>query len=329
MSDLEDLIDPEELEELRQAVSSLRSEIEERFGGNRPEPSGFVETLSERAEAFDPIALFQLLRSRYSWSPRRQRAPAVDSFGLDPEALERARPLLNYLFERWWRVRVSGEANLPTAGSTIFVANRSGVFPYDGLMLSHAVEKFCGPEHRPRFLVADWLVGLAFAQPLLSRLGGVRACAENAERILDEENWLIAFPEGQKGALKHFHDRYRLQRFARGGFVSIAIRKKARIIPVSIIGAEEVHPILLESKFLSQLLGFPALVTPTFPLLGPLGLLPLPSRWRIRFGQPVEFSDTDLEAADDPLYLNRINEQIRSTIQRMLQSEIRERSSIF
>lgn len=329
MADLEDLIDPAELEELRQAVASLRSEIEERFGGSRPEPRSFVEELSERAGAFDPIALFEMLRSRYSWSPRRQREPVVDSFGLDPEALERARPWLSYLFERWWRVRISGEANLPDSGRTIFVANRSGVFPYDGLMLAHAVEMLRGQGFRPRFLIADWLVGLAFAQPLLTRLGGVRACAENAERILDDGNWVIAFPEGQKGALKHFHDRYRLQRFARGGFVSIAIRKRARIIPVSIVGAEEVHPILLESKFLTQLLGFPALLTPTFPHLGPLGLLPLPSRWRICFGQSIEFSDVDLDAADDPLYVNRVNEQIRSAIQRMLHSEIRERSSVF
>ena len=170
---------------------------------------------------------------------------------------------------------------------------------------------------------------MPFAQPLLSRLGAVRACAPNAERILDEHGLLIAFPEGQRGALKLFHDRYRLQRFARGGFVSIAIRKRARIIPVSVIGAEEVHPILLESQFLSRLLGFSALVTATFPHFGALGLLPLPSRWRIRFGEPIEFSRVAAEKADDPLHVNRVKDEVRSTVQRMLDREIRERSSVF
>ena len=280
-------------------------------------------------QAFDPIELFQLLRQRYSWSPRRQREPAVDSFGFDPEALERARPLLNYLFDRWWRVQVSGGERVPESGGSIFVANRSGIFPYDGLMLAHAIECLGVAKLRPRFLIADWLAGLPFAQPLLSRLGAVRACAPNAERILDEHGLLIAFPEGQRGALKLFHDRYRLQRFARGGFVSIAIRKRARIIPVSVIGAEEVHPILLESQFLSRLLGFSALVTATFPHIGALGLLPLPSRWRIRFGEPIEFSRVAAEKADDPLHVNRVKDEVRSTVQRMLDREIRERSSVF
>jgi 1-acyl-sn-glycerol-3-phosphate acyltransferase len=196
-------------------------------------------------------------------------------------------------------------------------------------MISQAVAREFGGEHRPRFLIADWLASLPFAQSMLARVGGVRACADNAERLLRSGRGVIAFPEGQKGALKLFHDRYRLQRFARGGFVSIAIRAGAVIVPVGVVGAEEVHPVLYESHFVSRLLGVPALVTPTFPHLGALGLVPLPSRWRIRFGEPISFAGVAAGAADDPLFVNRATERVRATIQRMLDEEVRRRQSVF
>jgi len=196
-------------------------------------------------------------------------------------------------------------------------------------MLAHAVEREVPRRERPRFMVADWLVTLPFVQPALARLGGVRACRENAERLLGSGESVVAFPEGQKGALKPFRERYRLQRFGRGGVVSLAVRLRATVVPVAVVGAEEAHPILMRPQLAERLLGVPIPITPTFPLLGPLGAVPLPSQWRIRFGVPLRFDGVAPERADDPLYVNRTREEIRGAIQALLDEEVRRRSGVF
>jgi 1-acyl-sn-glycerol-3-phosphate acyltransferase len=338
------LIHRGELDELRSAVSALRGQLDRglhgaaREHGAEPEPlaarlgaeaSRIGQRVREQLEELDVLALFNDLRKRMRFLPVHNSELEIDEFGVDQQALASAAPLFDFLFERWWRVRVAGLDQVPRDARVLFVANRSGVLPYDGLMIAHAVARAFGESRRPRFLIADWLAGLPFAQSLLAGVGGVRACAENAERLLRSGHWLIAFPEGQKGALKLFHDRYRLQRFARGGFVSIALREDAVIVPVGVVGAEEVHPVLYESAFASRLLGVPALVTPTFPHLGPLGLVPLPSQWQIRFGEPISFSGVAAGAADDPLFVNRATARIRGAIQRLLDEEVRSRRSVF
>ena len=219
-----------ELEELRGAVSALRAQLDRGLGrptgsASAPTSEGLAARVSEfgravrhRVEALDLMELFAELRRRLVWLPAHGFEPEVDDFGVDSLTLSRAEGLLDFLFERWWRVQVSGCERIPIDARLLFVANRSGVLPYDGLMISHAVAREFGGERRPRFLIADWLASLPFAQPFLAKVGGVRACADNAERLLRSGQGVIAFPEGQKGALKLFHDRYRLQRFARGGF---------------------------------------------------------------------------------------------------------------
>jgi 1-acyl-sn-glycerol-3-phosphate acyltransferase len=140
---------------------------------------------------------------------------------------------------------------------------------------------------------------------------------------------VVSFPEGQKGALKPFRERYRLQRFGRGGVVSLAVRRGCTVVPVAVVGAEEAHPILLRPQLVERLLGLPLPITPTFPLLGPLGAIPLPSQWRIRFGAPLRFDGVAPERADDPLYTNRTREEIRGAIQTLLDEEVRRRSGVF
>lgn len=332
------LLDKEELEDLRAAVAALRRSIDSGLGkkGVRgladratQEARRVGDAAQEHLGDIDLMGLASELRERLSFFSAEPHSPDVDPFGYEPEALRRALPLLDFLFERWWRITVSGAEHVPSSGRTLFVANRSGVLPYDGLMVAHALAREFGDDRRPRFLVADWLASLPFVQPRLARLGGVRACAENTSDLLRQGHGVVVFPEGQKGALKLFHDRYRLQRFARGGFVSIAVRERAAIVPVSVVGAEEVHPVLYQSRFASRLLGLPALVTPTFPHLGPLGLVPLPSQWRISFGEPYRFDEVELERADDPLYVNQATERIRAGIQKQLEREIRQRGGVF
>ena len=143
-----------------------------------------------------------------------------------------------------------------------------------------------------RFLVADWLATLPFAQPWITRLGGVRACRENAERLLRTGRSVIAFPEGAKGAAKVFRQRYRVQRFGRGGVVRTALALGAPLVPVAVVGAEEAHPVLFKMETAARAVGLPFIpVTPTFPALGPLGVVPLPSKWSIAFGAPIETAE--------------------------------------
>ena len=332
-----------EIAELREAVAQLRRGLD-RFGTAAPlatpEPprvtggAGPIESLAESVRGWisevDLMDVWDDLRRRLALSSGLgDHVPSTDDYGLDAEALLRARPLLDFLYDRWWRVEVVDAARIPDVPRLLFVSNRSGILPYDGLMIAHAVERESPARQRPRFLVADWLVTLPFSQPLLARLGGVRACQENAERLLSAGESIIAFPEGQKGALKLFRDRYRLARFGRGGFVSLAVRRRAVIVPVAVIGAEETHPVLFRSSLMERLLRFPLPVTPTFPHLGPLGLIPLPSRWRIRFGEPVRFDDVPEERADDPLYVNRAREQIRGTIRTLVEEEVSRRPGVF
>jgi 1-acyl-sn-glycerol-3-phosphate acyltransferase len=347
----------EALAELRASVRALRGELERRFGipdsipialeddAEERQPSferleapsesraGFFEGLARRLRAqfedVDIVKLYEALRERVSIPGAADVSAEVDEFGLDLQYLSRARGWLDWLFDRYWRVEVSGIELVPDVPRVLFVANTAGILPWDAFMVAHAVERLHPSRRRPRPLVADWLATLPFSQSRLARMGAVRACAENAERLLLGDHWVIAFPEGQKGALKPFRDRYRLQRFARGGFVPLAARLRAPIVPVAIVGSEEVYPILFEPRVLRRLVGVPLPITPTFPLLGPLGIIPLPSRWRIRFGEPIWFEDVKPERALDPLYVNRTREQIRGAIQDLLEDELPRRRSIF
>jgi 1-acyl-sn-glycerol-3-phosphate acyltransferase len=349
-------VPPEVLAELRASVRSLRRELEQRFGVGEPgqaaepaEPEAELlafeaeppapaapswwerlrAELGARLDEVDVVKIYESLRERVAIPSSGDVSAEVDDFGLDARYLERARRWLDWLYAKWWRVDVSGIEGVPDAPRVLFVANSAGVLPWDALMIAHAVERTHPSHRRPRPLVSDWIATLPFTQSRLARLGAVRACAENAERLLTANEWVIAFPEGQKGALKPFRERYRLQRFARGGFVSLAARLRAALVPVAVIGSEEVHPILFEPRILRRLVGIPVPVTPTFPLLGPLGLVPLPSHWRIRFGEPIWFDGVPPERAADPLYVNRTREEVRGAIQDLLDEELPRRRSVF
>jgi 1-acyl-sn-glycerol-3-phosphate acyltransferase len=260
-------------------------------------------------------------------------ADEVDDFGYDAAFHARVAPLLRFLYERWWRVEVGGSEHVPQRGRALLVANHSGgLFPYDALMVAHAVQ-----EHRPgdgcaaRPLVEDVAYHFPFAGSLLARLGIVRASAENAARLLARDQAVLVFPEGAKGPGKYYRDRYRLQRFARGGFVSLALRTGAPLIPVAVIGAEEIYPVLARWHWLARALNLPYFpVTPTFPWLGVLGLVPLPTKWRILFGPPIDLAaEYGIGAHEDELLVNRLKEAVRERIQRMIVDGLRERDSVF
>ncbi len=260
-------------------------------------------------------------------------AEAVDDFGFDRGFAARAEPLLDFLYRRWWRVELDGVEQVPATGRALLVANHSGGFlPYDGLMLQQGLRaRRSGGAEDVRPLVEDFVYRLPWVGPTLTRLGAVRASAENAERLLARERVVAVFPEGAKGVGKYYRDRYRLQRFARGGFVTLALRTGAPLVPVAILGGEEIHPVIAKWQTVARLLDLPYFpVTPTFPWLGVLGLVPLPTKWRIVFGAPLELAaEHGRDAADDDLLVNRLREQVRERIQRMVVDGLRERRSVF
>ena len=313
-------VEAETLDEVRRALEDLRLEIQSRM------PVSDVGA----ANGIDWLALVDELRARFNSMGMRERSAVVDEFGMDELALQRARSVLDFLMDRYWRVDVEGAGWLPKTKPCLLVANRSGLLPYDGLMISHAVERVCPDTPRPRFLVADWLITLPFAQPFLARLGGVRACRENADRLLRTGHSVVAFPEGAKGAAKVFRERYQLKRFGRGGVIRAALENGVPLVPVGVVGAEEAHPILFKAHLPGRALGLPFLpVTPTFPLFGALGLLPLPTKWRITIGEPIDLEYGDPDAAADELLVSRLTAQLRGKIQTLVDEGLEARESVW
>ncbi len=315
---------------LRRAIDDLREEIGRRLSSS-DESAGGVRAVVERAgESLanaDWMGLFDRARQALQRVGMDERSGDVDEFGLEADALRRAAPLFDWLHDRWWRIEVRGAEHLPASGSHLIVGNHSGLLPWDGIMLAHAVARLRPSSPRPRFLVADWLATLPFAQPWLTRIGGVRACRENAQWLLAHGRPVIAFPEGIKGAAKVYRERYRLQRFGRGGAVRVALEAGVPLVPVAVVGAEEAHPVLFKMHTLARLVGLPFVpVTPTFPWLGPFGLVPLPARWSIEFGPPLPLADLAREAASDELLVSRLTETLRSRIQAMLDEALRRRT---
>lgn len=260
----------------------------------------------------------------------RERTEDVDDFGFDPSYAARVRPLLDFLFRRWFRTEVEGMENIPAEGKAMMVANHSGAFPLDGAMLKTAVRLGHPAGREVRWLAEDFIFHFPFAGVAMNRVGAVRACQENAERLLAQHKLVAVFPEGVHGMGKLYAERYKLQRFGRGGYIKLALRTGAPIVPTAIVGAEETHPLLFKINAFTQSLGLPFIpVTPLFPLLGPIGLTPLPVKWRIAFGEVFDLREYEPSAAEDMVLVNRLNERVRGAVQSLLERTVQERGSSY
>ncbi|MET7273858.1 lysophospholipid acyltransferase family protein [Streptomyces flaveolus] len=255
----------------------------------------------------------------------------VDDFGYDAELTDQVlMSLLRPMYEKYFRVDVKGVENIPAEGGALIVANHSGTLPLDGLMMQVAVHDHHPADRHLRLLAADLVFVLPVVNELARKLGHTLACAEDAERLLAQGELVGVMPEGFKGIGKPFSERYKLQRFGRGGFVSTALRQGAPIIPCSIVGAEEIYPMIGNAKTLARLLGFPYFpLTPTFPWLGPLGAVPLPTKWTIQFGEPIPTDGYPPEAAEDPMLMFNLTDQVREQIQHTLYKLLVQRRSVF
>ncbi|HEX8854302.1 MAG TPA: lysophospholipid acyltransferase family protein [Thermoleophilaceae bacterium] len=240
------------------------------------------------------------------------------------------RYLLEFFYRYWFRVEVEGIENVPDTGGGLLVSNHAGALPPDAAMIGKAIKEE-HPHPRPlNVTVEHFFKGYPGFSMLIPKIGCVAAHPANVHRLLyDEEQLVLVFPEGRKGTEKLYKDRYKLRRFGRGGFVEAAMRARAPIVPVCVVGAEEAAPIFAQVGLLRRLTGliyFP--ITPTFPHLGPLGMLGyLPAKFRIRFLEPIEFPDEDM--ADDRGLVQSYAHDIRARIQENVFEMVEQRESVW
>ena len=236
-----------------------------------------------------------------------------DPFGLDLELRERVSPAFRFLHDRYWRVEVGGAQHVPAEGPALLVANHSGALPFDGAMVVTAVD---GLRRRVvRFLYDRFVETIAPLDAFYRKMGGVTATRENAQALLRMGEPVLLFPEGISGVAKPFSERYRLRPFS-AGFARLAMQYDVPVVPVAIVGAEEIYPLVGRAEGLGKAIGMPYLpITPFFPLLGLLGALPLPTKWFIRFGKPLR-----LGSGGDDAYIRARGEAIR--VRRHLQAMV-------
>jgi 1-acyl-sn-glycerol-3-phosphate acyltransferase len=257
---------------------------------------------------------------------------SVDDFGFDRELTEAVLlPAVRPLYQRWFRTEVTGASNIPDSGGALLVGNHAGgLWALDAVMVAVAVHDESSANRFLRLLAADLVFTTPVVGTLARKSGSTLACNPDAERLLGDGELVGVFPEGFKGIGKPFTERYKLQRFGRGGFVTAALKAGVPIIPVSVVGSEEIHPLLANAKVLARLFNLPYFpITPPFPWLGPLGLVPLPSKWHIEFGEPIDTAGLGVEAADDPMLVFELTDRVRETIQGTLYRLLARRSSIW
>jgi 1-acyl-sn-glycerol-3-phosphate acyltransferase len=297
-----------------------------------PHPADDTADDTADEERVEPSVWERRLAGALAFTRRRITGDyEIDDFGFDVDLTDNVLlPVLRPLAEKYFRIEVRGIENVPLKGGALIVANHSGTIPVDSAMTHVALHDHHPAQRHLRMLAAD----LVFTTPLLAatarKSGATLACNEDAERLLRTGELVGVWPEGFKGIGKPFSERYKLQRFGRGGFVLAALRSGVPIVPCSIVGAEEIYPLVGNVPALARALGLPYIpITPFFPLLGPLGLIPLPSKWVIEFGEPIQTDKIGAGGADDPMLVFNLTDQIREVIQQTLYKLLLARRSVF
>jgi 1-acyl-sn-glycerol-3-phosphate acyltransferase len=307
----------EDKEALTRRIRELEAQVAALEAQPRPRSSRPRGTPPERDSR--AITAASAAKRRALRGPPRQ-APLVDDFGLDRGYEARLVPALDFALERYLRLTVEGVDHVPNSGPCLVVANHAGgPVPYDGLLLRSALRLHHPARRELRWLSEDHVHHLPFVGSFFARLGAVRACPENASRLLADDLVVAVFPEGAQGSGRLFKERHRLARLGRGGFVRLCLRTQTPLVTAALVGPDEASPLLYKVEVVARSLGIPYLpITPTFPWLGPLGLLPLPVRCRLRFGPLVSFEGYPPEAGDDERLVARLADEVRGGLQTML-----------
>lgn len=283
-------------------------------------------------DVIDMNRIMELVQFLYQQRELARRGPnyAVDDFGFDPQWTETFLIAFKALYRDYWRVETTGIEHVPASGRALLVANHAGVLPWDGTMIKTSLfVEHPRPRH-VRALVASQFMGMPALSWFLRRTGQAVGHPDDTRRLLDRDELVLVFPEGTRGTGKGFKDRYRLRRFGRGGFVATAIRSQAPIIPISVVGSEEIYPMLGDLRPVARMFGLPYFpVTPLWPWLGPLGMIPLPSKWRIQFHAPIDVTQLPPEAAGDQHLVMALSDDVRGVIQRGIYDNLKLRRGVF
>jgi 1-acyl-sn-glycerol-3-phosphate acyltransferase len=312
-------------------LSSISRELP-RLGASAPAALARVPGALRNVDVLEAASRLRGFLSRQLELAARARRGEreVDEFGFDVEWTESIVPVFEFLYRHYWRVHVNGLENIPGKGRALLVSNHAGVLPYDGAMIRVAIYLDHPTPRHARALILNQLFAVPIGSWFFRRTGNTLGHPSDAERLLERDELVLVFPEGAKGTGKAYQERYRLRRFGRGGFVQTALRTGSPIIPVSVVGSEELHPMIANARPIADLLGLPYFpVTPTFPWLGPLGLLPLPSSWIIEFHEPIPLDGYPADAADDAALVMQLADRVRDTIQQGLFRNLERRGSVF
>jgi 1-acyl-sn-glycerol-3-phosphate acyltransferase len=314
----------------RREVADARSRIDREVARRGWAPA--IDALEALRDATGDASLDHL-RDAAAFLRRRVTGDYhIDEFGFDEDLTSSVlMPLLRPLHKHYWRVSSHGTEHLPEVGGGLVVANHAGTLPADALITRLDILDQTG--RHARELAADLVFRLPFVGEFARKTGATLASGGDADRLLASGELVAVWPEGFKGVGKPWKDRYKLQRFGRGGFVATALRARAPIVPTAIVGSEEIYPLLYDLRLVARLFGLPyfPIVPQMFalPVLGPFALLPLPSKWIIEYGEPIDTSDYGPDAADDPMAVFDLTDQVRDRIQQMLYRNLMGRRSVF
>lgn len=287
----------------RQATTPSLAEIEP------PRPTGWLDRLLGDQERRRLMAISHLVEGEVPF----------DRYGFSPETTRNSFPWFYALYRLYFRVRSEGSEHLPVEGPAVLAANHGGLLPFDGAMAVLDVLLHSDPPRLARAIVDRWAGELPWVNVFYARVGQVVGTRENFADLLDDGQLVLVFPEGMEGVRKPVTQRYRLQRF-RVGFIEQALLARAPIVPMAIVGSDDQSPILYDFQSLARRLGLPTLpITPTFPWLGPLGLLPYPVRYRIVYGEPLRFYERfGPEGAHDARLVRYLANQVRRAVQLLI-----------
>jgi len=284
-----------------------------------------VALVSKVSDNISNIVSNRELEERFARMPAKLGSMGVDPFGFDPEYAKRFIGLIAWLYRKYFRCDAYGIEHIPE-GPCLIVCNHSGQLPFDGAMVTAAIFLDREPPRFLRSMVEYFVPSTPFVSTFLARCGQILGTPDNCRRLLDSGDAILVFPEGVRGLNKTWEKRYQLQRFGQG-FLRLALEKKIPIVPAVVIGAEEQAPTLYNASFIGKFFGFPALpVTPLHPWLPGIGLLPLPTKYRIYFHEPINVTG---DANDEADVIQKKVDEIKSTMQHMLDKGLRERQNVF
>jgi 1-acyl-sn-glycerol-3-phosphate acyltransferase/nucleoside-diphosphate-sugar epimerase len=259
--------------------------------------------------------------------PAEEQPSPFDLFGMDKDYIRiYGKTLFRFLSDFYWRIEDRGAEYIPAEGRALLVGMHRGFMPLDGVMALHTVVRKTG--RYPRFMTHPALLKFPFLANFMTKLGGVVACQESADLVLESNELLGIFPEGIHGAFTRYRDAYKLQAFGRDAFVKLALRHRAPIVPFVTVGSAEIYPILgkIKSRRWTRYSGWPFIpITPTFPLIP----APLPSKWHTQFLPPISTKQYGPGAAEDRVIVRDISREVRQRMQQAVNEMIARRQSIF